>query len=53
MMKGSKSIYCEDTFRPFVIMILGYLTHKKMCEVVIYEYVHDRKLLHYIQGEVM
>jgi hypothetical protein len=53
MIKGLKSVYHVDTFRPSVILVSGYLTHKKICEVAICEYVRDRKLLCHIQGEVV
>jgi len=43
--KGLKSIHHADAFSPSVILVFGYLTHKKIYEIVIYEYVHDRKLL--------
>jgi hypothetical protein len=45
IMKGLKFVHCADAFGPSVILVFGYLTHRKMCEIVIYAYVHDRKLL--------
>jgi len=51
--RGLKSMHHADAFSPSVILVFGYLTHKKIYEIVIYEYVHDRKLLSYFQGEVI
>jgi hypothetical protein len=38
IMKGLKSVHCADAFGPSVILVFGYLTHRKMCEIVIYEF---------------
>jgi len=51
--KGLKSMHHADAYSPSVILVFGYLMHRKIYEIVIYEYVHDRKLLSHIQGEVM
>jgi len=53
LIKGLKSIHHADAFSPSVIQVFGYLTRNKICEIVIYEYVHDRKLVCHIQGEVI
>lgn len=45
IMKGLKFVHCADAFGPSVILVFGYLMHRKMWEIVINEYVHDRKLV--------
>jgi hypothetical protein len=37
-----KSTHHSDAFSPSVILVFGYLMHKKICEIVIYGYVHDK-----------
>ena len=49
MIKGLKSMHHAHAFISSVILVFGYLMHKNICEIVIYEYVHDRKLLYHIQ----
>lgn len=53
IIKGLNSMHHVDAFSPSVHLVFGYLMHNKICEIVIYEYVHHGKLLCHIQGEVM